>query len=608
MKRLIVTLAALTAILLISAAVLAQGYATKPADAVIVPLGVAGTDYATLQPGVRGGTVYVGTISNPKKWNAVTAHETSTTQFTNIMQPGLVNLNPITAGYDPELAKSWEVSADNKVITFHLRQGLKWSDGEPFTADDVLFSFNDLYLNTDIETDTRDILQLPDGNFPVVAKVDDYTVTVTCSVAFRPLLNAMTANIMPKHKLAQYVAKLNPAVAADAFNQVWGLDTDPAELVGMGAFMVESYTADLNVVMTRNPYYYHYDSKGTQLPYLDKYVVLTVASQDVLLLKYQNGEIDCFAPRPQDIPILKPEEKTKNLTVLVNQNQPGFGTTWVVLNWDTQDPKYRELFRTLKFRQGLAHLFDKETMIRNLFNGLAVPQWSPVSYLSPFYAGREVYAGPVTEKNAVIFEYSVDTAKALFDEIGLKDVNGDGYREFADGTTLEITLATNAGNTTREGACLIIADSAKLAGLKITTNFIDFNVLVNQLMGQEDYKAIYLGLTGGTEPHSGANVYMSTGGLHAWHYSAATGDITDVEKRVDELMNLAAAEFDLNKVFEYYKEYQIILSQDLGFLYTINQAFIYSYYNRIGNAQVASPIATPSGNNGLTMDLIYRKS
>jgi peptide/nickel transport system substrate-binding protein len=127
-------------------------------------------------------------------------------------------------------------------------------------------------------------------------------------------------------------------------------------------------------------------------------------------------------------------------------------------------------------------------------------------------------------------------------------------------------------------------------------------------MGQEDYKAIYLGLTGGTEPHSGANVYMSTGGLHAWHYSAATGDITEVEKRVDELTNLAAAEFNLDKVFEYYKEYQIILSQDLGFLYTINQAFVYSYYNRIGNAQVASPNATPSGNNGLTMDFIFRKS
>jgi len=608
MKRLIVILAALTAILMIPVAVSAQGYDKQPADAFIVPLGVAGTDYAALEPGVRGGTVYVGTISNPKKWNAVTAHETSTTQYTNIMQPGLVNLNPITAGYDPELAKSWEVSDENKVITFKLRQGLKWSDGTPFTADDVVFSFMDLYLNEDVETDTRDVLQLPDGNFPVVEKVDDYTVKVVCSVAFRPILNSMTANILPKHKLEQFVHKLHPEVAADAFNQIWGLDTDPKELVGMGAFMVESYTPDLNVVMKRNPYYYHYDSKGTQLPYLDKYVVLTVASQDVLLLKYQNGEIDCFAPRPQDIPILKPEEKQKNLTVLVNKEMPGFGTTWVVLNWDTQDTKYRELFRTLKFRQALAHLFDKDTMIRNLFNGLAVPQWSPVSYLSPYYAGREKYTGPVTEKNAVVFPYDLEKAAALLDEIGLKDTNGDGWRDFADGTPVEIELNTNAGNTTREGACLIIADDAKKVNLKVTTAFIDFNVLVNRLMGQEDYKAIYLGLTGGTEPHSGANVYMSTGGLHAWHYSAATGDITEVEKRVDELTNLAAAEFDLDKVFEYYKEYQIILSQDLGFLYTINQAFVYSYYNRIGNAQVASPNATPSGNNGLTMDFIFRKS
>ena len=607
MKSLVAGVLLVLAVALVSAATWAMGYTTMPEDAVIVPVGVAGTSYEKLEPGLRGGTLYVSAIGNPKKWNAVTSHETSTTQFTNIMFPGLVSLDPISGDYVPELAKTWEVSADNLTITFHLRQGILWSDGTLFTADDVVFSYMDLYLNTDIETDTRDVLELPDGSYPAVEKVDESTVKFTLSVPFRPILNSLSANIMPKHKLASYVRKLFPDVPADKFNEVWGLDTDPAELVGLGAFMLESYTPDLNVVMSRNPYYYHYDSDQVQLPYLDKYVVLIVASQDVALLKFQNGELDCFAPRPGDIPILLGDQEAKRYVVMVDREKPVFGTTWFTFNWDTQDPKYRALFRDLRFREAVAHAIDKETMIQNLFNGLAVPQWSPVSYLSPFYAGRESYAGPVTERDAVVFEYSLSTTQALLDSIGIVDRNGDGMREFEDGMPVAIELSTNAGNNTREGACLILADDLKECGIKVTTNFIDFNVLVNKLMGQEDYQMICLGLTGGTEPHSGANVYRSTGGLHAWHYSAAAGDISEVEKRVDELIDLGAAAFDLGTCFDTYKEYQAILAKDLGLIYTVNQTFTYAYYSYAGNANVANPMATPSGTNGLTMDLIYLK-
>lgn len=611
MKKAALMLMVMLFVLSASAVLMAQGYEAQPADAKIIPLGEEGTAYENQEPGVQGGTMYVAAISDPKKWNYVTSHETSTTQYTNMMLKGLFDTNPITGAIEPELAKGWDVSDDNLVLTIYLREGLNWSDGTPFTADDVVFSFNDLYYNEDVETDTRDILLLPDDTYPVVEKVDDYTVMVTLSMTFRPILNSIGAPILPKHALAQYVHKLNPDVPAGTFNSCWGLDTDPAELVGMGPFMVESYAPDQYVTLTRNPYYYHYDANGTQLPYVDKYVVLTVASQDVSLLKFRNGELDALGIRATDVPILKREEAMKDMTVLVDPDVAVYGTSWIGINQDIglAEGTYenmRNLFRTRDFRAAVSHLVDKQSIIDTLYNGLAVPQWSPVSYLSPFYAGRDYYGGPVTETNAVVFEFSLDKAIELLDGIGIIDRDGDGWRDYEDGTRVEIEMNTNAGNTVREGVCLIVSDRASKVGLKLNFVPVDFNTLVNKLFASTG-EMIVLGLTGGNEPNSGANVYRSTGGLHFWHYSAAD-EPTEIEKRIDELLDAGVGTLDNDVAFEAYKEYQITLADDdLGLVYTVNPAFTYAYFNRLGNANIASPIASPSGNNGLTMDLVFLK-
>jgi len=520
MKRLLLVMAGLLLVFSVPATVFAQGYETMPADAKIVELGVEGSGYEALEPGVQGGTFYISVFgSGPKKWNDVTSHETSTTRYTNQMGRPLVMRHPVTLALEPELAKWIDVSEDGKTLTFHLRK-VKWSDGVDFTADDVVFTYNDLYYNEDIETDTRDGLELPDGTFPVFEKIDDYTVKCTLSVSFRPILNQLTANIWPKHKLAQHVHKLNPDVPAGNFNGVWGLDTDPADIVGMGPYIVESYTPDQQTVMRRNPYYYHYDQNGIQLPYCDKYVILITASQDVELLKFRNGELHAWLCRASDVPLLKREEATKDFEVKIGSGR--FGTLWISFNEDyglgEDDPakdQLRGLFRDIRFRKAVAHAMDKQTIINNLYNGLAKPQWSFVSTSSPFYGGRESYAGPVTEANAVTYEYDLPTASALLDEIGILDTDGDGYREFPNpGTVVEFELNTNAGNTTREGFCLIIAEDLEAIGLKVNVNFVDFNTLVTRLLGGTLYQAAVLGLTGGPEPHGSANVQPSCGGLH----------------------------------------------------------------------------------------------
>ena len=580
-------------------------------DLVVVPLGVVGTSYAHLEPGVPGGTLAVSAITDPKSWNPVTSNENSTTQYANMMLRGLVDIDPNTSAVVPELAKDWEASEDGLTLTFHLRRGLRWSDATPFTADDVVFTFNDLYYNDDVDTNTRDILQLPDGTYPQVVKVDDYTVRVTLSMPFRPIFSALGALILPEHALAPTVHKRNADVPVDLFNSVWGIDTDPSELVGMGPFIVSEYVADLHVVLERNPYYYHVDPNGVQLPYLDRYIVHIVPNQDVSMLKYLNHEIHAFTPRAEDLAVLKEEESRAGFTVLVNPDVPVYGTSWIGINQDVglaeeTDDNLRALFRDLRFRQAIAHAVDKDSIISNVYNDLAVPQWSPVSYLSPFYAGRTHYGGPVTEEDAVVYEFDLAKSAALLDELGIVDADGDGWRDFADGSPLQIEFNTNP-NTTREAVCLIVTENLRELGLNINFQPIDFNTLVTRLTTSM-VEMVLLGLGGSGEPNSGANVYRSTGGLHFWHYSAAEGDLYDIEARIDELLAAGVATYDNDEAFAIYKEYQTVLTEsDLGLVYTVNPAFLYAYYDEVGNGQVANPIATPDGGNGLTMDLVYIK-
>ena len=605
MKRALVVLSVLALLLSLSVFTFAQGYTTMPKDAKIIPLGQAGTPYAKLQPGVRGGTLYTSTISNPKKWNPITAHETSTTAYTDKMFMGLTTNNPINGALEPELAKSWDISKDGLTITFHLRQGLKWSDGQPFTADDVVFTFNDVIYNKDVQTDLRDVLRLPDGSFPKVEKVDDYTVKVTLSMIFRPILTEIGVPIIPKHVLAQTVHKLNPNVPAGNFNGVWGLNTKPSDIVGIGPYLLQSFTPDQQVVMVRNPYYYHYDSNGVQLPYFDKWIDLVVASQDVSLLKFRNGEIYALGIRPSDVPVLKPEEAAKGYTVLIGGAT--YGTLWVSFDLDVPNPKLKSLFRKIAFRQAVAHAIDKQAIIDNLYNGLAIPQWSPVSMPSPFYAGRDYYGGPITEKNAVRYDYDLKKAAALLDQCGIVDKDGDGIREFPDGTPVEFELNTNSGNTVREGFCEMLSEDLKKIGIKANFNPIDFNTLVTKLLTSK-YEAAVVGLTGGNEPNGGANVYKSDGGLHFWHYSANPkkgGDIFDYEKQIDQLLNEGVSTYDNNKAFEYYKQFQQLFAEkDLGLIFTVNQRLTYAYYNFVGNAQATSPLAGVAG--GL-IDIVYMK-
>lgn len=586
----------------------AQGYDRMPADAKVLSLGVEGTPWADLEPGVQGGTFYLFDLGNPKRWNPTTAVETSTTLYTNHIFHGMVDLNPMTATLDPALAKGWEISEDGRTLVFHLRRELRWSDGAPFTADDVLFTFNDVILNDDVTTGVRDALRLPDGSFPVIERIDEHTVKVTTPMAFRPILSAMGQKILPKHKLAPFVHKLNPDVEPGTFDTTLGLDTELAKIVGMGPYVVDSFVPDQHVVLKRNPYYYVYDADGAQLPYYDERVVLIVPSEDVALLKFLNGEIDGFAPRTTDLAFLIGKAALRGFTVLLDRDAATYGTSWVAFNQDIglsagTDENKRSLYRDRTFRQAFAHLFDKQAMIDSLFHGLALPQWSSLSFGSPFYAGRDEYGGPISEAGAVIFDYDLNEAEQLLDSIGIKDRDGDGWRDYQDGACVTIMLATVSGMSNAEGMSTIITDRARLVGLDVAFIPGDANAVLTAMF-TGTFDALILAFTGGNEPNSLAGAFGHCGRLHFWRRSACE-EPTDVDLALADLFAAGVATSDNDEAFDVYREVQRLAAEDASLIYTVYAAFRYAYYDHVGNAEMANPSGHATGHSANASDFIF---
>ncbi len=524
------------------------------------------------QVGKPGGKILFATISPPKSFNPILAKETSTTSITGLIFEGLTRTDGITTEVEPALAESWEISEDGKTWTFHLRRDVKWNDGRPFTADDVVFTFRRLIYNKDIPSSASDIFTI-EGKEIEVQKVDKYTVRFTLPFKFTPFLRSLGQNILPRHVLEKIVDE-------GKFNNHWGVNTPPAKIVGTGLFMLEQYVPAQKVVLKKNPLYWMKDAESNPLPYINKIVYTVVQNQDVALLKFQSKEIDYLGMRGIDYPILKPEERRGNFTVY--NVGPAFGTSFIIFNQNPgRDPKTGKpflaphklkWFTDVRFRRAVAHAIDKQSIINIVMNGLAFPQ---LAAMSP--GAKKFYNGKVRT-----YDYNPQKSRDILKEAGFRDTNGDGILEDSEGNKLEFNLFTNSENTVRIKLAGIIRKDLENAGMKVNFTSLEFNNLVSKLSANYQWDAIIIGLTGGIEPHFGINVWHSRGHLHMW-YPLQKKPATSWEKRIDEIFDQAVQELDDEKRKKLYDEWQQIVSEQLPVIYTVLPASLHAVRNKFGN-------------------------
>ena len=523
-------------------------------------------DIKNLEPaiGVEGGELKRSLSADAKTLNPVMAQETSSTAIIGMLFNGLTKTNVKTLLPEPDLVEKWEVNKDGTVWIFHLRDA-KWFDGKPVSADDVVFTYNQIYYNPNIPSSAKDVLTVEGKPFKV-EKVDDKTVKFTLPKPFAVFLNAVSQPILPKHVLEK-------SVKEGKFPSTWTVNTDPKQIIGTGPYRLVKYVQGQYVIYERNPYYWEKDEKGQKLPYIVSIKSQIIKDPDVSLVKFLSGESDIYGVRATDLSKLLENAKKGDYTIYNLGATPS--TLFLFFNQNPKAPieKYKlKWFQNTKFRQAISYAVDREGIKNIVYNGLATPIYTAVTP-----ADRRLYDENYYPK----YPYNLQKAKEILLSIGFKE-GKDGYLYDSEGHKLSFTLITNAGNKEREAIGNILKEDLRKIGIEVNFQGLDFNNLVSKLMSNYDFEAVIIGLTGSMDPYFSQNVWLSSGHMHMWNPKQQK-PATDWEAEVDRLFNLAAVELDQNKRDELYKKAFKIIGEQQPMIFIVAPQEMVVVRNKLKN-------------------------
>ena len=483
--------------------------------------------------------------SEPKTFDPLLVDDDSSLSIRYLTGGVLVRVNRHTQDIEPELAESWKVSKDGKQIIFKLRHGIAFSDGTPFSAEDVAFTMQRL-MDPALHSTTGDAFR--SGNGAVSTKViapDQVSITFPASLAGIDRLFDQVA-IMSAHSAKKEAAVLGP-------------------------FVVAEYKAGSSLLLRRNPNYWKKDSQGRRLPYLDSIRLDIQSNRDVEMLRFKRGELDLINAIDTDY--------FDRLAASSPQMAHDAGASldydfmWFNQVASAPIPEYkRAWFRSTNFRRAISQAINREDLSRVVFNSHAQPAVGPVSPGNKFWFNSRLKPEP----------YRPDAALQRLQADGFHLQNGT-LRDKND-KVVEFSIVTNAGNKSRERMAVMVQEDLGKLGIKVNVVTLDFPSLIERISQKFNYEAAMLGFRNvDLDPNSQMTIWLSSAENHAWNPQQKSPE-TAWEAEIDQLMHAQASTKDVKKRKESFDRVQEIAAEQAPFIYLVNQNALSAVSNAVEGA------------------------
>lgn len=533
-----------------------------------------GEDYQVVrgEVGRPGGRLVVSLRGEPKTLNPVIALDQPSRTVFGLLNADLVHINRVTQLTEPALAKSWKISRDGLRYTLKLRKGVRFSDGVPFDASDVVFTFQ-LYLDPKIDSPQRDLLVV--GGKPIsVRQIGPYEVEFDLAQPYAPAERLFDSiAILPRHLLEN-------SYRDGTIAQTWSLNTAPNQIAGLGPFRIKGYSPGQSITLERNPYYWKVDSAGTHLPYLNEIRILIVPSEDAEVIRFESGDLDVLNRfSAANYSALAKEQSARDYQLY----DLGSSLEYTFLFFNLNDPpvnapsglaEVQAWFRDVRFRQAVSAAIDREAIVRLVYQGRATPIWGNVTPGNKLWLDRTI---PHPSR-------SFDTAKGILRAAGYS-WKEDGALIDSHGTPVEFSLLTNSSSTERTQITTLIQNDLQQLGMNVHVVSSDFRSMLDRVFHSFNYEAAVLGFGGGdVDPAPEMNVWMSDGSTHVWHLGEKA-PATLWEAELNRLMQQQLITRNYAKRKKIYDRVQQIIYEQLPLICLVSPDILVAAKTNLGNFQ-----------------------
>jgi peptide/nickel transport system substrate-binding protein len=512
--------------------------------------------------------------SEPKTLNPLSATtDLSSRELVRQMTADLIHIDRVTQATEPALCRAWTASPDGRTYTLQLRKGLRFSDGHPFDADDVVFTF-EAHLDERSRSPQRDLLVVA-GQPLRVTKVDAYTVRIDLAAPYAAaerLFDSLA--ILPRHLLE--TARKEGRLA-----EAWGLTTPPGQVAGLGAYRLKVYVPGERIVLERNPHYWKTDAKGVRLPYLDEIVFLVVPTEDAQVARFQAGETDVVSRLSADNYALL--ERTGPAGYRLTDVGPSLEYSFLFFNLGDLGSrslpaiaKKQEWFRKREFRQAVSAAIDRDGIARLVYQGRATPMGTHVT------PGNRLWANQALPRP----RRSLPQARTLLQQAGFS-WTPEGALIDGSGQRVEFTIVTSSSNAARVKIATILQEDLRQLGMDVHVTPLESRAVLDRVLGSRDYEAALMALGGGdVDPNGEIDVWLSSGKTHFWAPEEPR-PATPWEAEIDTLLNRQMATLDRGERKRLYDRVQQVAAENLPLIPLVSPNLLVGARSTLGNFRPA---------------------